>query len=84
MTSDETLEDISTRKKELDGFLTIMKEGAVDCQFNRRRQYSFRPDYEEACLPNFIVSDGDKTYNILESNTNKKVKQRREQSTVKA
>ena len=40
---------------------------------------------EEAFVcPTSIVSDGDKTYNILESDTNKKVKkQRREQSTVK-
>ena len=86
MTSDETLEDISTRKKRiLDGFLTIMKEGAVDCQFNREDNIRSDPTIEEAFVcPTSIVSDGDKTYNILESDTNKKVKkQRREQSTVK-
>ena len=62
-----------------------MKEGAVDCQFNREDNIRSDPTAEEAFVcPTSIVSDGDKTYNILESDTNKKVKkQRREQSTVK-
>ena len=55
MTSDETLEDISTRKKRiLDGFLTIMKEGAVDCQFNREDNIRSDPTQRgRFCLSNF-------------------------------
>ena len=62
-----------------------MKEGAVDCQFNREDNIRSDPTIEEAFVcPTSIVSDSDKTYNILESDTNKKVKkQRREQSIVK-
>ena len=78
LTSDEILHDISMRKKRiLDGFLTLMKESAIDCHFNREDNIRSDPTIEDAFkCPDNIISDTNTTYNIFDNTSIKKSKPR--------
>ena len=84
-TSDEVLYDISIRKKRiLDRFLTLMKESAIDCQFNRVDNIRSDSTIEDAFrCPTAIISDSNYTYDVFESSTTQPRKKHKEQTLMR-
>jgi len=65
LSSDEVLAEISKNKKRiLDGFLTLMKESAVDCNFNKRDNIMSNRELESLKCNDIIIGEGDVTYDI--------------------
>ena len=65
LTSDEVLAEISKNKKRiLDSFLTLMKESAVDCNFNKRDNIMSNRELESLKCNDIIIGEGDVTYDI--------------------
>ena len=63
LTSDEVLAEISTKKKIiLDKFLQLMKESAIDCDFNK--DSNIRSNAGEIKCNNTIVGENGKSYDI--------------------
>ena len=65
LTSDEVLAEISKNKKRiLDSFLTLMKESAVDCNFNKRDNIMSNRSLESLKCNDIIIGEGNVTYDI--------------------
>ena len=65
LTSDEVLAEISKNKKRiLDSFLYLMKESAVDCNFNKRDNILSNKELESLQCNDIIIGEGDVTYDI--------------------
>lgn len=65
LTSDEVLAEISRNKKRiLDSFLELMKQSAVDCNFNKRDNIMSNPDLASLQCNDIILGEGDVSFDI--------------------
>ena len=73
LTSDEVLAAISINKKRiLDGFLTLMKQTAVDCNFNKSDNILSNSEPESQKCYDIILGEGDVSYDIWSEPTESK------------
>jgi hypothetical protein len=68
LTSDQVLYTISKKKETLTkSFLNVVKETAVDCQYNRQANIASDASLSSLKCYDTIVSDGDYTFDIVDS-----------------
>jgi hypothetical protein len=84
LSSDEVLAEISKNKKRiLDSFLTLIKESAVDCNFNKRDNIMSNKSLEGLKCTDIIIGEGDVTYDIWTDETDKRSSLGSEDSKIK-